>query len=255
MIGVAHHWFTALTQIWESITWPEFQSELLQRFSGFAIPTPSEQLDLTHDSLLDVVDGKNEASVSSTVSPAPFSYSIRYGLLLNDGLSKVAQPQPYSTFSFPPAEKGFQSRLLLGNDQSNNRKGESLLVEADNSPTLVESWMKFTDTEHSLLAYRNDKGESLNASYYHIVNPSTNTSVGAEVNHNFSTNENTITVGTQHALDPLTTVKARIDNLGKANALIQHEWRPKSLVTISGEVDTKAVDKSAKFGLALALNP
>ncbi|MFS7898399.1 putative Porin domain superfamily, eukaryotic porin/Tom40 [Helianthus anomalus] len=47
----------------------------------------------------------------------------------------------------------------------------------------------------------------------------------------------------QHALDPLTTVKARIDNLGKANALIQHEWRPKSLFTISGEVDTKAVDK------------
>ncbi|KAI7742403.1 hypothetical protein M8C21_022891 [Ambrosia artemisiifolia] len=101
----------------------------------------------------------------------------------------------------------------------------------------------------------NDKGESLNASYYHIVKPLTNTSVGAEVKHSFSTNENTITVGTQHALDPLTTVKARIDNLGKANALIQHEWRPKSLFTISGEVDTKAVDKSAKFGLALALKP
>ncbi|KVH92738.1 Eukaryotic porin/Tom40 [Cynara cardunculus var. scolymus] len=102
---------------------------------------------------------------------------------------------------------------------------------------------------------KNDKGDSLNASYYHIVKPLTNTSVGAEVNHIFSTNENTITVGTQHALDPLTTVKARINNLGKANALIQHEWRPKSLFTISGEVDTKAIDKSAKFGLALALKP
>ncbi|KAK9054007.1 hypothetical protein SSX86_025082 [Deinandra increscens subsp. villosa] len=101
----------------------------------------------------------------------------------------------------------------------------------------------------------NDKGETLNASYYHIVKPLTNTSVGAEVNHSFSTNENTITVGTQHALDPFTTVKARVNNLGKANALIQHEWRPKSLVTISGEVDTKAVEKSAKFGLALALKP
>ncbi|PWA43469.1 Eukaryotic porin/Tom40 [Artemisia annua] len=33
--------------------------------------------------------------------------------------------------------------------------------------------------------------------------------VGAEVNRSFSTNENTFTVGTQHSLDPLTTVKAR----------------------------------------------
>jgi voltage-dependent anion channel protein 2 len=95
----------------------------------------------------------------------------------------------------------------------------------------------------------------LNASYYHTVNPFTNTAVGAEVTHSFATNENTITVGTQHALDPLTSVKARVNNLGKATALIQHEWRPKSLFTISGEVDTRAIEKSAKVGLALALKP
>ncbi|KAG7985449.1 hypothetical protein I3843_03G026100 [Carya illinoinensis] len=101
----------------------------------------------------------------------------------------------------------------------------------------------------------NDKGDTLSASYYHSVNPLSNTSVGAEVTHSFSTNENTITVGTQHALDPLTLVKARVNNLGKASALIQHEWRPKSLFTISGEVDTRANEKSAKVGLALALKP
>lgn len=95
----------------------------------------------------------------------------------------------------------------------------------------------------------------MSASYYHIVSPLSSTAVGAEVTHSFSTNENTITVGTQHQLDPLTTVKARVNNFGTATALIQHEWRPKSLFTISGEVDTKAVDKSAKFGLALALKP
>ncbi|KAF5799751.1 putative Porin domain superfamily, eukaryotic porin/Tom40 [Helianthus annuus] len=101
----------------------------------------------------------------------------------------------------------------------------------------------------------NDKGDTLNASYYHVVKPLTNTLVGAEVNRIFSTNENTILVGTQHSLDPLTTVKARVNNFGKASAVIQHEWRPKSFFTLSGEVDTRAVDKSAKFGLALALNP
>ncbi|XP_059648885.1 mitochondrial outer membrane protein porin of 36 kDa-like [Cornus florida] len=101
----------------------------------------------------------------------------------------------------------------------------------------------------------NDKGDTLAASYYHTVSPLTSTAVGAELTHSFSSNENTLTIGTQHALDPLTMVKARVNNFGKASALIQHEWRPKSLFTISGEVDTMAIEKSAKVGLALALKP
>ncbi|KAI6679911.1 hypothetical protein NL676_033792 [Syzygium grande] len=102
---------------------------------------------------------------------------------------------------------------------------------------------------------RNNKGDSLTASYYHIVNLVTKTAIDAEVNHSFSSNVNTITVGTQHALDPLTMLKARINNSSKAGALIQHEWRPRSFFTISEEVDTKSIDKSAKVGLALAHKP
>ncbi|ESQ41480.1 hypothetical protein EUTSA_v10014354mg [Eutrema salsugineum] len=115
----------------------------------------------------------------------------------------------------------------------------------------------FSFTKDDLIASLtlNDKGEKLNASYYHIVNPLSNTVVGAEVSHNFTTKENAITVGTQHALDPLTTVKARVNHAGVANALIQHEWRPKSFVTISGEVDSKSIEKNPKFGFALALKP
>nr|UKR51180.1 voltage dependent anion channel 2 [Nicotiana benthamiana] len=101
----------------------------------------------------------------------------------------------------------------------------------------------------------NDKGDTLSASYYHSVKPVTNTAVGAELTHSFSSNENTLTIGTQHLLDPLTTVKARVNSYGKAGALIQHEWRPKSLFTVSGEVDTRAIEKSAKIGLAVALKP
>ncbi|XP_057508375.1 mitochondrial outer membrane protein porin of 36 kDa-like [Actinidia eriantha] len=101
----------------------------------------------------------------------------------------------------------------------------------------------------------NDKGDSLTASYYHSVSPLTNTAVGAELTHSFSSNENTLTIGTQYELDPFTTVKARLNSYGKASALIQHELRLKSLVTISGEVDTRAFEKSAKIGLALALKP
>ncbi|KAI3867383.1 hypothetical protein MKX03_036510, partial [Papaver bracteatum] len=67
----------------------------------------------------------------------------------------------------------------------------------------------------------NDKGENLNASYYHNFIPLTNTAVGAELSHSFSTNENTLTIGTQKAMDPLTSIKASINNHGKASPLIQ----------------------------------
>uniref|UniRef100_A0A0E0N1N1 Uncharacterized protein n=1 Tax=Oryza rufipogon TaxID=4529 RepID=A0A0E0N1N1_ORYRU len=82
----------------------------------------------------------------------------------------------------------------------------------------------------------NNKGDSLTASYYHLVNKESGTAAGAELTHSFSTKENTLSFGTQHALDPLTTVKARYNNHGMVSALIQHEWRPKSFVTISTEV-------------------
>ncbi|XP_058187117.1 mitochondrial outer membrane protein porin of 34 kDa [Rhododendron vialii] len=121
--------------------------------------------------------------------------------------------------------------------------------------TKCNAGLSFTNADLIAALTLNDKGETLNASYYHSVRPLTSTAVGGEISHSFSTNENTITAGTQHSLDPFTTVKARVNNFGKVSALIQHEWRPKSLFTISGEVDTKAIDKTAKFGLALALKP
>ncbi|XP_062206690.1 mitochondrial outer membrane protein porin 4-like [Phragmites australis] len=101
----------------------------------------------------------------------------------------------------------------------------------------------------------NNKCDSLTASYYHLVNTENNTAVGVELTHSFSSNKNTITFGTQHTLDPQTTVKARYNNHGMASALIQHEWRPKSLFTLSTEVDTNAFEKSSKVGLSLVLKP
>jgi voltage-dependent anion channel protein 2 len=87
------------------------------------------------------------------------------------------------------------------------------------------------------------------------VSPLTNTAVGAELSHTFSTNENTLTIGTQHALDPITLLKARVNNYGRASALVQHDWSPKARLSLVGEVDTAAIDKSAKVGLAVALKP
>ncbi|KAL3631121.1 hypothetical protein CASFOL_024105 [Castilleja foliolosa] len=121
--------------------------------------------------------------------------------------------------------------------------------------TKYNSGVSFTTTDLIASLALNDKGESITASYFHTISPLTNTVVGAELTHSFSTNENTLTIGAQHLLDPLTSVKARVNNFGKASALIQHEWYPKSVITISGEVDTRAIEKSAKIGLAVALKP
>ncbi|KAJ4916298.1 Mitochondrial outer membrane protein porin 3 [Raphanus sativus] len=82
-----------------------------------------------------------------------------------------------------------------------------------------------------------------------------NTVVRAQVNYNLKSQVDSITVGAQHSLDPLTTVKAPVNNAGIANALIQHEWRPKPFITICGEVDSRAIEKNAKVGFTIALKP
>ncbi|XP_031257297.1 mitochondrial outer membrane protein porin 4 [Pistacia vera] len=98
-----------------------------------------------------------------------------------------------------------------------------------------------------------DKGQSLKASYVHAVNPFT--SVAAEMTHRFSTYENSFTIGSAHVVDPFTIVKTRLSDGGKVAMLCQREWRPKSLVTLSAEYDSKTINAAPKLGLALALKP
>jgi voltage-dependent anion channel protein 2 len=61
-------------------------------------------------------------------------------------------------------------------------------------------------------------------------------------------------MGGLYELDKMTSMKGRLNNHGLMGVTLQHEFRPKNLVTFSGEVDTKALDHSAKFGIAIALN-
>ncbi|KAF2571218.1 hypothetical protein F2Q70_00000681 [Brassica cretica] len=100
-----------------------------------------------------------------------------------------------------------------------------------------------------------DKGDSIKASYLHHLDESKRSAAVGEVYRKFSTNENTITVGGLYAIDHTTTVKAKLNNNGKLGALLQHEVVPKSLVTVSSEIDTKALDKHPRFGLSLVLKP
>lgn len=102
---------------------------------------------------------------------------------------------------------------------------------------------------------RGDKGDTIKASYIHYLDSVKTTAAAGEITRRFSTNENTFTVGGSYAVDSLTIVKLKLNNHGNLGAVLQHEVIPKSLLTISSEFDTKALDKTPRFGVALALKP
>ncbi|KAK4744814.1 hypothetical protein SAY87_011126 [Trapa incisa] len=100
-----------------------------------------------------------------------------------------------------------------------------------------------------------DKGDSLKASYLHHLDELNGGAVVGEISRKFSTNENTLTVGCSYLVDPHTLVKAKLNNHGNLATLLQHELKAKSYLTISGTFDTKALQRTPKFGLALSLKP
>ncbi|KAM0043609.1 putative nucleotidyltransferase, Ribonuclease H [Helianthus debilis subsp. tardiflorus] len=78
MVGVAQHWFTIITQVHPTISWHDFQSELLQRFSGLEIQNPYEQLATIKqgDSIYDYID--DFEYLLSLVPRLPESQTIGY---------------------------------------------------------------------------------------------------------------------------------------------------------------------------------
>lgn len=121
--------------------------------------------------------------------------------------------------------------------------------------TKYTAGISVTKPDSSASIILGDKGDSIRASYVHHLDQFKKSAAVGEITRKFSTNENTFTVGGSYAIDHLTVVKAKLNNNGKLGALLQHEVIPKSVLTVSGEVDTKALEKNPKFGLAIVLRP
>ncbi|KAL7090125.1 hypothetical protein ACP275_12G020900 [Erythranthe tilingii] len=100
-----------------------------------------------------------------------------------------------------------------------------------------------------------DKGDTIKVSVIHYLDQSKRSAGVGEIARKFSTNENTLSVGGSYAIDSLSLVKVKLNNHGSLGAVLQHELAGKSLVTISSEFDTKALDKTPKFGVCLAVKP
>ncbi|KAI5069294.1 hypothetical protein GOP47_0015595 [Adiantum capillus-veneris] len=171
---------------------------------------------------------------------AELQYKHEYaGVSSNVGLT----PSPLTEFS-----------AVVGNNEI-AVGGEVGFDTAAGNVTKYNAGLSYTKPDFTAAFFLADKADTLKFSYLHTLSPLTNTTVGAEIAHSISKDENTFTVGGLYTLDPLTVVKGRLSQNGKIAALIQHEWKPKSLVTLSGEVDSRALDKNAKVGLALSLKP
>ncbi|XP_076952617.1 mitochondrial outer membrane protein porin 2-like [Bidens hawaiensis] len=100
-----------------------------------------------------------------------------------------------------------------------------------------------------------DNGDTIRALYMHSFNVLEKTAVAAEITRRLSTNKTKFVVGGCYGFDDQTLVKAKVDNNGKLGAVLQHKFIYKSLVSLSTEVNTKALHRTPKFGLALALKP
>jgi voltage-dependent anion channel protein 2 len=97
--------------------------------------------------------------------------------------------------------------------------------------------------------------DTLKATFYHEVNPLTQTAIATQVKHSLSLQETGVTIGVQHAFFPQTLLKARFDSAGKAGALVQQGFWQRFFVTMAGELDFGAEDKTPKFGVSMALRP
>ncbi|KAK9690502.1 hypothetical protein RND81_09G132500 [Saponaria officinalis] len=99
-----------------------------------------------------------------------------------------------------------------------------------------------------------DKGDLLTASYVHHVDQARTTTV-VEFTNRFSEDGNTLTVGGSYDFDDSTLMKLKLDNQGNFGALLKHEIRPKTILTMAAEFDYNSIDTCPKFGLSLALTP
>lgn len=101
---------------------------------------------------------------------------------------------------------------------------------------------------------RAEKGDLVRTSYVHYLDQARCTTV-MEFTNRFSEDGNTLTVGGSYTVDDLTLIKLKLDNQGNFGALLQHEFKAKSVLTMAAEFDYNSLDTNPKIGVSLALKP
>lgn len=117
--------------------------------------------------------------------------------------------------------------------------------------TVLDAGISLTNSYLELS--RENRGDFLSASYIHYFDHERKVAAAAVIGRTFSRKENAFAVGGAWIVDDLTTIKTRYDSFGKVVTALQHKIKPKSSLTIIGEFEPKALDKTPSIRLGLSL--
>lgn len=151
----------------------------------------------------------------------------------------VAQPTVESSVAV--GSKGFVAGAEVGYDT------------ATSSATKYNLALGYSEKDYAGAVILADKADTLKFSFYQKLKGTSGAAAAVELTHKFSKKDMTFTAGGSYKIDDLTESKFRVNNRGIVAALLEHEFRPKSKITFSTEVDSKALEKSSKFGVAVSL--
>ncbi|KAJ0728670.1 putative Porin domain superfamily, eukaryotic porin/Tom40 [Helianthus annuus] len=93
-----------------------------------------------------------------------------------------------------------------------------------------------------------DNGDTLRALYRYRFDVLKKTAAAMEITRRLSANEG-------YVFGDQTMVNVKFDSCGKLGAILQRKIIPRSFVSLSSELDMKALHKTPKFGLSLVLKP
>jgi len=115
---------------------------------------------------------------------------------------------------------------------------------------------EYSQPEYALTLKTEDETKKLVGSYWHNVPTGRNklkTQVGAKVDWNLDSGHKTFTVGTEHDIDEVTTVKAKVNTEGELAAVLEHRLTNPSM-RLNLSANWKVQDKTSTpkgFGVAL----
>eukprot|EP00271_Cylindrocystis_brebissonii_P014465 TRINITY_DN35809_c0_g1_i1.p1 TRINITY_DN35809_c0_g1~~TRINITY_DN35809_c0_g1_i1.p1 ORF type:complete len:277 (+),score=58.05 TRINITY_DN35809_c0_g1_i1:123-953(+) len=204
------------------------------------------------------VDSKSRLHGTFTVDDAMPGLRVILKGSLPDQKSAKAEAHYTTEYLHATSVVGLAAKPLLEGTVAVGHQGmvvgaEGTFDTATNTTTKYNFAVGLVKDDFAAAVQLTDKADTLKASYIHTLNPTA--TVAVEIAHKFAKSDITFTTGASYKLDPQTLTKVRLNNRGTISALLQHEFRPKSTFTVSGEVDSKAPDKTAKFGFALNIKP
>ncbi|KAJ6777299.1 VOLTAGE-DEPENDENT ANION-SELECTIVE CHANNEL [Salix koriyanagi] len=119
--------------------------------------------------------------------------------------------------------------------------------------TMLDAGISLTNLNCDGSIILENRGDFLSASYIHYFDHERKVAAAAVIGRTFSRKENAFAVGGAWIVDDLTTIKTRYDSFGKVVTALQHKIKPKSSLTIIGEFEPKALDKTPSIRLGLSL--